>query len=112
MVGILVLVHHHIAKTVLVLGQYFWKPRQELIGSQEQIVKIHGTGFEATLDIGLVDVAHFGTTGHGVCLEKIGVVSVGLYCNQTVFVLGYSPEYLLGFVAFFVELHLAYDGSQ
>ena len=60
MVGVLIFIHQHIAKSGSVIGPHSLVVAQQLMGEHQQIVEVHGIGGTATLHIRAIDVMDFG----------------------------------------------------
>ena len=112
MVGILVLIYQNVPEALLVFHEHLRKAGQQFVGAEQQVVKIHGARFEASVYVLLVDFPGTGPLGHGICLLQFGVLEIGPHRDQAVLVRGDALLDLLVFVNVFVEAHFLDDGSD
>ncbi len=53
-VGVLILVDEYVTEILLIVAAYFGVVTQQQIGVVEQIVKVHCSGHEASVEVGLI----------------------------------------------------------
>ena len=83
-VGILELVYEHVFETVLVFVQHIGMVFQQLVGLQQQIIEIHGTGTEASLGIFLIDVADLRPAVGFILARQFRMLAVLLVVDEVV----------------------------
>ncbi len=109
-IGVLKLIYQHVAKAMLVLIQHVGVIAKQDIGVEQEIVKIHGSRFEASLCIDFIQPAYFGPHGAFIVGLQRRVIHVFSPRYQAVFGAGYAVEYGIGFIHLVVEPLLFYDG--
>ena len=76
MVGILVLINQNIAEPVLIFRQNLWESRQEFVGSQKQVIKIHRTIPVADIYIFLINKTHVLHIRPFIIFNEFGIVEI------------------------------------
>ena len=85
---------------------------EEYVGIEEQVVKVHGSGFEQSFLVALVNFPHSRAKGSFViCLHK-GVVLVGLPGDESIFCTRYSGKDYTRFVYLVVEAEFLHQSSD
>ena len=112
-VGVLVLVHHDVFETVLILQQHIWKVPQQHVHVKQQVVEVHRHGVAQAVVILLVYLPNHRAVRVLVGLLYLGVVHVVLGTEQVALRHRYAAQHHAGTVGLGVEvlaLHYLLDG--
>ncbi len=115
-IGVLVFVHKHVTKKLLIVAEHFGVVAHQHVGVVEQIVEVHGVGSVAAVAVGLVDFGCARSTGPAVRFCQLAVERVCFRRYECVFCSGDVAGYGRGFVYFFIKIHgtddAAYEGAR
>ena len=111
-IGILVLVHQHVAEKVLILGQHVGMVAEKDVGLQEQVVEVHRPGLETTALVTGIDLADKGHTRLRIGLDQLLAPVISRAGDQGILRVRHPRLHRGGLIDLIVELHLLDDRLQ
>ena len=111
-IGVLVLIHQDVAKAILVFGKHFRKAPEQLIGLEQQIVKIHGSCPETPVAISGIQRTHSVHFGGIVLVLQFGFLQVHLRSDQGILERGYPVLNRPDLVEVLIESQFFHQGGQ
>ena len=108
-VGVLVLVHQHVAEVILIELQYVGMVAEQDIGIEQQIVEVHRSRLIAAVPVALVDFTHLGALGNGIVGHQFAVLDIHAGRDEVVLGIAYLAMYRVGLILLVVQSHLLDD---